>query len=255
MEVGVPNSFIPHDATTPTATRHYESSGGLSDLLILVSVVLLVASVALGAGSFLYSQYLKSEAAQKQAQIQKVQEEFDATLISQLTTLDNRMNAAETILTNHIAPSAFFAALDETTIATISFTDLDFDASNPQAITLKMDGVASDINSIAYQADLFGKTDIITNAIFSGIDQQANGVHFTVTASLQPSAINYAGLVSGQAPSGVNQLPAATTSAVQSTQSTVVSPFTGAASGAGTAPSTAGGAVGAPAVTSASPTQ
>src|SRR5665213_2449853 len=135
MEIGVPTSFIPHDATTPSAPRHYDSSGGLTDLLTLVALVLFVASVALAAGSFLYEQYLNNESASKHSQIVAAQAAFDPTLIQTLTTLDQRMNAANTLLAAHIAPSAFFAALDEATAETVSFQNLNFDATDQQDIT------------------------------------------------------------------------------------------------------------------------
>ncbi len=236
MEIGVPNSFIPHDATTPSASPRYDSSSGLTDLLTLVAVVLFIASAALAAGSFLYQQYLNSESTSKETQIQAAQAAFDPTLIQQFTALDDRMNAANTILGAHLAPSSFFAALDQTTLATVSFNNLELDAANPQDITLKMSGVARDINSIAYQADLFSKSGVITDPIFSGIDQQADGVHFDVTATINPTDLNYETLVSGAAPAGENQLPAGTQAPVAgaSSGSTVISPFTGAPQAAST---------------------
>ena len=111
MEIGVPNSFIPHDATTPVEQRHYDSSGGLTDLLTLLSLVLFVASAALAAGSFLYQQYVDGESASKQAQIKAAQAAFDPALVQQLTRLDHRMSSASALLGAHIAPSAFFGAL------------------------------------------------------------------------------------------------------------------------------------------------
>ena len=231
MEIGVPNSFIPHDATTPSEPRRYDSGGGITDLLTLVAIVLFFASAALAAGTFLYQQYLTSQSTQKQAQIQQAQAAFDPTLIQQLTRLDERMNSASTILGSHIAPSAFFAALNATTLATVSFQDLTFDATNPQDITLKMSGIARDVNSIALQADLFSKGGVITDPIFSGIDQQADGVHFDVTATVNPAALNYESLVSGTPAAGVNQIPATGSLAPASGQgaATTVSPFTGPA--------------------------
>ena len=224
MEIGVPTSFIPHDATTPTQERRYDSGGGMTDLLSLLAVVLFIASAALAAGTFLYQQYLDNESTSKQNQIKAAQAAFDPSLIQQLTRLDERMNSASAILGAHVAPSAFFAALDETTLTTVSFQDLNFSATDPQGMTLKMTGVARDVNSIALQADLFSKSGVITNPIFSGIDQQADGVHFDVAALVNPSALNYETLLGGQSPTGVNQLPASSTSTQAAAPS---SPFNG----------------------------
>jgi hypothetical protein len=233
MEIGVPNSFIPHDATTPDAP-HYERSGGLAELLFLVALVLLIVSIALCAGTYIYMKYLQSESTQKQAQIKAAQAAFDPQLIEQLTRLDNRMTSADTILGTHIAPSAFFAALDSTTLTTVSFQSLTFDATNPSAMTLDMSGIAHDVNSIALQADLFSKSGIITNPIFAGIDQQADGVHFTVKASVNPSALSYESLVTGQTPAGVTPLPSSSAVSSSSTAPSTSAPasaFNGAGSG------------------------
>ena len=41
MEIGVPTSFIPHDATMPTELRR-SGGGGLVDLFLLIAIVLFV---------------------------------------------------------------------------------------------------------------------------------------------------------------------------------------------------------------------
>ena len=105
-------------------------------------------------------------------------------------------------------------------------------------MTLKMSGVAHDVNSVALQADIFGKSGVITNAIFSGINQQSDGVHFEVSALINPSAINYEGLVTGQPAAGVNQLPASTASSTQTAGG--ASPFKGSTQQTPQAPSATG---------------
>jgi hypothetical protein len=228
MEIGVPNSFIPHDATTPTDSRRV-GGGGLVDLILLISIVLFVASCVLAAGSFLYQQYLNNQSTQEQNEIKAAQAAFDPSLIQQLTRLDTRMNAASTLLAAHIAPSAFFAALNQMTLSTVSFQNLSFNAGDPKGMSLSMTGVARDINSVALQADLFGKSGIINDAIFSGIDQQVDGVHFSVTGQLNPASIDYSTLVTGQAAAGVNQLPASSSTAPSGQPSSnSPSPFSGA---------------------------
>lgn len=217
MEIGVPTSLIPHDATTPSGPRRYESSGGLADLLALVSLVLFVASGALGAGSFLYDQYVTSQSTSKQASIKAAEKALDPVLIQQLTRVDQRMNSSASLLGVHIAPSAFFAALNQTTLITISFHDLDFKADGGD-ISIKMSGVARDVNSVALQAEVFSKSGIITDAIFSGIDQRLDGVHFNVVALVNPVALNYTSLVTGQAPAGVNKIPVSLTPTPERTE-------------------------------------
>jgi hypothetical protein len=230
METGIPTSFIPHDATTVSRPREYESEGGLGSLLSLVALVFFIASAALGAGAFLYQQYLTGESASKKASLEKAKAAFEPALIEQLTRLDDRMNFADKIVGVHIAPSAFFSALNQITLANVSFSSLDFTATDPQSISIKMAGSARSVNSIALQADLFTKSGIIKNAIFSNINQQQGSVNFSVVGQINPAAINYAGLVSGQAPAGVNQLPVPSSTTDQQPTATLPSGDTTGAS-------------------------
>lgn len=192
MESGIQSSFIPHDAAQPVVPRVVTANHkGLSDLLLLLAIVLFVASAALGAAVFLYDQYAQSSAASKLDQLKRARAAFEPSLIQELTRLDDRMSAAQQVLGNHIAPTALFKALQESTLSTVSFTTLSFEGGDSQRLTIKMTGVAQSVNSIALQADLFSKSGIVTNPIFSDITRQADGVHFTVNALVNPQAVNY----------------------------------------------------------------
>jgi hypothetical protein len=172
-------------------------SGGLAEVFFLISIVALVASAALAGAVFLYSQYVQSSSASKVGQLQRAKAAFDPALIQELTRLDDRMRAADTVLRTHIAPTAFFDALQQTTLATIAFQSLNFLATDAQHMTIKLTGIAQGVNSIALEGDLFSKSGVIANPIFSDISRQADGVHFSLAATVNPSAINYVQLLSG----------------------------------------------------------
>src|SRR3990167_9664058 len=209
-ESGIPSTFIPHDtAVTPSARR---SGGGLNDLLLLCGIVLLVASAALAVGVFLYQQFLATESASKLVQLERARSAFEPALIQQLARLDDRMHAADAILGVHLAPSVFFSALEQATLQTVSFQTLDFTAPDTQHIALKMVGVAQSVNSIALQADLFSKNGVITSPIFSNIARQQDGVHFNLTAAVNPTAINFAGSVDAAEAADTTATPPASTS-------------------------------------------
>jgi len=190
VDTGIQPSFIPHDTAAPAVPRR-SGGGGLSDLLVLCAIVLFVASAALAVAVFLYTQFLQTQSTSKVAQLQTAEAAFEPSLIEQLTRLDDRMHAAGTLLSSPIAPAAFFSALDQATLQTVSFQSLDLEVADAQHITVKMQGTAQSVNSIALQADIFNKGGTITNPIFSNITRQSDGVHFDLTADVNPSAINY----------------------------------------------------------------
>lgn len=199
MESGIQSSFIPKDAGKPSAAPRLERSNGLSDLLLLISIVLFVASCALAGGVFLYKQYLATSAASKVAQLKTAQEAFEPALIQEITRLDDRMRAADQVLGRHLAPTAIFLALQQATLETVSFSSLSIDADDPAHITVQMEGIARSVNSIALEADILSKNGTFTNPIFTGITRQQDGVHFSLSALVNPAAINYVGLLSGAA--------------------------------------------------------
>jgi hypothetical protein len=221
-DTSTPGTFIPHDTAVAAAPR--ARGGGLNDLLLLCGIVLLVASGALAVGVFLYQQFLQTQSTSKVAQLQRAEAAFEPSLVSQITRLDDRMHAASSLLGNHLAPTAFFQALDQSTLQTVSFQTLDLEAPDPEHITLKMQGVAQSVNSIALQADLFSKSNIITSPIFSNIARQSDGVHFDLSAIVNPTALNFSSLVSS---AGAAVGPVAPASQSSGATPSGVSPFGG----------------------------
>jgi len=223
MDTKQQNSFIPSDAAQ---TQRVPRAGGngLVDLLTLISIVLLVASGALAVGVFLYQQYLQSSIASKTDQLERASAAFEPALIRELTRLDDRMRVASDVLGRHFAPSVFFHMLEQTTIQTTTFKSLTLEASDSSHMTIKMNGLADSVNSIAYQADLFSKIGVITSPIFSNIDRQPEGVRFDFSAQLNPTALNYAALVRGLPQAAPQVTPPA--AEATSTEEGTTSPFT-----------------------------
>lgn len=197
MESNIKSSFIPKDTVQMGTTRpSYGGRSGLSDLGVLFAIVLVVASAGLGIGTFLYKQYLGSSLESKRQALERAQAAFEPTLIAELTRLDDRMKAGELLLQKHTAPSILFALLEQLTLENISFQNFDFDGSQTDALKMTMQGVAQSVNSIALQADLFGKHTAIVSPLFSNIGREPDGVHFDLTATINPSALRYTNLIS-----------------------------------------------------------
>ena len=189
MEPKFRTSFIPKQPiiTTPAASARRGPG-----LLFLVSLIVFLSAAILAGAVFLYQQYLTTEGKSKVEQLKRAKDAFDPPTIQKFTRLDDRMHAADRVLSSHIAPSVFFLALEQATLQTVSFGSLDFQVPDPQHLSVKMAGVAQSVNSIALQADIFSKNGVITNPIFSNITRQSDGVHFDLTAIVNPAAINYA---------------------------------------------------------------
>lgn len=210
MESGIQSSFIPQEADVIVASENrYNGSDGLTDLFNLFAIVLFIASLALGAGVFLYQQFLSAQTTSKIEQLSRAKAAFDPALIQRLIRLDDRMHAADVLLNGHIAPSALFDALNQSTLTTVSFESFQLDAADTKHITASFSGIARSVNSIALQDDIFSKNTVVAGPIFSGIARSVDGVHFSLKTNVNYSALNYTKVVVPAAPAAAQ--PAAPT--------------------------------------------
>jgi hypothetical protein len=197
-ESPIRSSFIPKDAAAPSKT--IVRKGGLYDLFMLISIVLVIASIVLAVGVFLYVQFLQTESASKLAQLQRAKAAFEPALIQKLMRLDDRMHVADDLLANHLAPIMVLQILEQTTLQTVSYGSFNFDSGDSQNTSIKMAGTAQSVNSIALQADLFSKSSVLTSPIFSGVNRSTSGVAFSVSALINPALVRYSSLITaGQA--------------------------------------------------------
>lgn len=227
MESGIKSSFIPHEASAPSAAKKGRVHSGAMDLIALIAIVVFFASAALAAAVFLYQQFLKAESASKVDQLERAKAAFEPSLIQELARLDDRMNAAEAVLAGHIAPSVLFRVLEQVTLQTVSFESLEFNAAEAEP-SISMRGLAGSVNAIALQADLLNKSGIFKNPIFSNITREPGGVRFDLTTKVAPESLNFTQLVNAaaaQAASAETQTQTQTDAQSSEAASQPVSPF------------------------------
>lgn len=206
METGIQSSFIPQDAGEVKLTPSRISGGaGFSELILLLCIVLVVASGALAGGVFIYRQYLETANNSKRDQLQRAKQAFDPTLIQQLTRLDDRMHAGSILLAQHLSPTVFLDALGQATLTTVAFTTMGLEDNDLQHFNVRLSGLAQSVNSIALQAQVFGKNGVISNPIFTNIGRQQDGVHFNLSIIVNPKALNYEQLITAQNPQPAQQ--------------------------------------------------
>lgn len=197
-DTGLSNSFIPQDASKTPRFNQNGGGGGLIDLAFILSVVLLVTSGALYGAVFMYHSYLTSQNVSAEQQIQTVNQNLDTKTVDAIMSIDQRMNAAQTLIGNHLAYSAFFNNLNQATLTSIQFSSFKIDSSDQtKGIVLSLSGVARDLNGVAYEAQLFGLDSMIKNPIFSGIALDTDGVHFVAAATIDPKQLSYETQISG----------------------------------------------------------
>jgi hypothetical protein len=211
MESNIKSSFIPKDAGnlgSVAVQRYTRARSGLSEIMLLFGVVLLIASIALGVGSFLYLNYLQSSYTNGIETLKRSGN--DDTFVAEVTRSANRMSVGGELLSTHTAPSILFDLLEQLTLQTVSYDDLKYDATQGGEIVVSMQGVASSVNSIALQAEKLSENVAFSSPIFTNISRQKDGVHFLLTTKINPAALNYGNTILSENPAPTDSLPQTT---------------------------------------------
>jgi len=192
MEPKFRTSFIPKKALATSSSIQKKSGSGPLGIVILVTLIVALGAVALSVGIFLYGQILEANITRKTDTLERARAAFEPALIQELVRIDSRTEAAASILSGHIAPSLLFETLEDLTLKNVQFQDFSLTRLSDDKISLSMKGVAHDFRGIALQADVFGKSKLIRDPIFShlNIDQVGNAV-FSLSAFVDTSFINF----------------------------------------------------------------
>jgi hypothetical protein len=177
------------------SARDIDYGKSASDIFVLLGLIALVIAGAVSAGVFLYAQFATNKLVTEQAQLKLGQKSFSADAISQLMRLDDRLRLGESILGSHTAPSVLFAILQETTLQSVQFTNLEYAQSTPNDIKVTMKGRAKTVNAIALQANTFSRHAAIKDPIFQINEFTKDGVTFTVTMMLNADMIRFKSLI------------------------------------------------------------
>lgn len=195
MDPQVPTSFIPKKPLVG------ESRGG-GGILNLIAVLIFLASLLSAGGAFAYQKYLDAALVSKDKSLKTAEGAFDTASIRDLERLDIRLSEARELIQSHVAPSGLFTFLSAATLERVQFTSLTLDIGAEGAGKLSMTGVADSFSALALQSDEFGEAKVLRDVVFSGITTDLAGrVQFSVTASVDPSILNYA----KQAGTGITQ--------------------------------------------------
>ncbi len=188
MDPQVSASFIPKKPLAESRPR-----SGMSGLFFLLALLIFIASLIAAGGAFLYGRYLGVSLESKKASLAKYQQAYDLPTIQTLVRFDSRINEAQKVLKNHLAPSAIFTFLAQQTLEKVQFNDFNYTVgTSDHGATIQMTGVTDSFATIALQSDQLGSSKALKDIIFSNIAIQDTGkVSFSVSATIDPALILY----------------------------------------------------------------
>ena len=194
MEQNFQTSFIPKK---PMIEERAKISRPTS-LLTIISIFIFIAIVIASGGLYVYKGIVEKNVTQMSKDLVLAKNRFEPTKINQLQILDKRLKASDLILTNHIAISPIFDALQSLTMKTVRYTKFSYSTDEKTSkIIVKMSGQAIGYRSIALQSDLFAKNKNILDPVFSNLtlDEKGN-ILFDLEFSVDPSFVDYKQMLS-----------------------------------------------------------
>lgn len=190
MDQNFQTSFIPKK---PMVRETYTPPRSIG-LLTIISLFLLFAIVLASGGLYFYKGVMKKNLENMKNNLVLAQNRFEPEKIKELQTLDKRLNAANQVLSKHIAISPIFQALQAVTMKSVRYTKFSYDLGqeNNSRINVKMSGVTLGYSFLALQSDLFAKNKNFIDPVFSNLSLADNGnVAFDLDFYVDPSFVDY----------------------------------------------------------------
>ncbi len=174
MEPRFQTSFIPkkpvvsNQAVTVPVIR-------TTNVFSLVANVFLTVSILFGGGLFFYKYTLENQILEADAELNAAREAFQLDKIQELIDVNARMSAINGLLDKHVAVSKFLVFMQNSTIKNVRFDELSYKHENNLVnVTMKAEGRS--YNALAFQGDIFSKSEFIENPYFSGFTPMENGL-------------------------------------------------------------------------------
>lgn len=188
----VTTSFIPKESLIAERGPRPQKRSSFAFINLIAGFVL-VASVLISGGMFLFKTYTVSSIQSKRDSLEKQRAAFEPATIEELARLDRRLLAAEKLLKSHVALSILFTDLEARTGTNLRFKTFKYEPAGSGRTAIQMSGTAKSFNSVALQSEAFGKSVILKDPIFSNLNlDQSGNVVFDFTAFIDPARVSYA---------------------------------------------------------------
>ena len=165
------------------------SFGAKSGLWIVLTLSLLVFSLAAGGGLFVYRDYSgkQKDALQKEIDVLNKQRDYD--LEKRVKDFDQAIKNINKYLAAHIYPTKLFKMMDDLTLEKVQFTSFSADIEQGQ---LSLSGIASSYDDLARQVKVFESDKRIISA--DPPDSQLNSrgqIQFNIKIKFNPESLRY----------------------------------------------------------------
>lgn len=184
----IPTSFVPHSAGG-SAQRFRSDYTGLFGYFAygVLGITLLLAI-----GVFSYSQILLTQQKTKDKAVEDAVAKIQESTVVGFLRLRDRLDRGQDLLTNHIAYSGFFSALQNVLPLNVRFTTLHLTSDTTGVAKVEGAGVAKTFNALAVVSANFASDGRFKDAIFSKIGiNKDNSVSFALSATIDKKVLAF----------------------------------------------------------------
>lgn len=162
-------------------------------LISFLSTIIFIAALAGGVGVYFYKLALTNKVRSMAENLERARGIFEPELIEEMTILDKRINAAQTILSSHVALSPLFELLEDLTLPAVRFTHFNFSSADNEETIIEISGIADGYQSVARQSELFDQNKYIKDQLFSNltVDRKTGNVTFNLSFVVDKTFLLY----------------------------------------------------------------
>ena len=154
-----------------------------SGVFFRISFIFFIATGLLAGGLLFYRNYTFNTIEEGKAILAKLENEFDAVLISEVNRVGRSISASKDILDKHLKQSDIFSLLEENTLPQVFYNSFIYAHDQKSLILL---GEALNYSTIASQSSAFESLDRVESVVFSNLVLRDTGrVAFTLTLNFK----------------------------------------------------------------------
>jgi hypothetical protein len=190
MDTKFQSSFIPKQPVNEPV--RYRSG---SNIFFLISfLIFIVGCVGVG-GVYLWDKQMDKKITDINSSLIKFRNSFDQNTIREFTYLNNRINSADVLLKQHVAPSVLFKIIGDVTLKNVRFSNFKYSNAGSDKVSISMSGEAKSYEAVALQSSAFTNPklrNVFRNILFSDPDLNSDGTAvFSFSTGIDPSLLNY----------------------------------------------------------------
>lgn len=205
-------SYIPRSSITSPSTpgaipklvkqKHtFRVFGFLATVLIIGALLSVVAT-------YLYTVVSEQRLESAKEELRNISSNDTQSDIAELEAFDHRLNTAQQLIANHIAPSKLFTGLEEATKGTVQFISFTYSYDPGFQALLELTGGTDQLTSVALQKGEFAGGSVFTEFVVSQINTDVSSedeagaevatldhsVVFSLKGELEKKTLMYTGI-------------------------------------------------------------